>query len=53
MDLVKKLQELLDNQTQKYFCIFTGDGDQVTCEVDQMPPFTVDRYNMIVVVILF
>jgi hypothetical protein len=35
------LQELLNNQIQKFFCIFTGDGDQVTCEVDQMPPFTI------------
>jgi hypothetical protein len=39
------LQELLNNQIKKFFCIFTGDGDQVTCEVDQMPPFTIIGIN--------
>lgn len=41
----KALQELLNNQIQKFFCIFTEVDGQVTCDVDQMPPFTIIRID--------
>jgi hypothetical protein len=37
------LQDLLDNQTEKYFCIFGGENGTVNCNIDLMPQFTVDR----------
>jgi len=36
------LQDLLDNQTEKFFCIFGGENGTVNCNIDLMPQFTVD-----------
>jgi hypothetical protein len=38
------LQELLNTQVDKYFCIFTSkDENTVDCNVDKMPEFTIKR----------